>query len=244
MPEEHRSFAEVLKEAQEKGYAEADPTFDIGGFDTAHKLALLTSLAFGTDVAFDQITSRASSPSPRPTSRRPRTRLPHQAARRRRRARRAASSRACTRPWCRSNRRIAEVVGRHQLRRPSTAISSATCCLSGPGAGARPTASAVASDILDIARGARDAAASSRPTRSLEALQARQGRRAPGRLLRAPVGLRPARAPWRPLPSAWATQNVSLESIVQRRMPRSVMPAPAVTPARRAATGSHGNCHS
>ena len=55
MLEEHRSFADVLKEAQSKGYAEADPTFDIGGFDTAHKLALLTSLAFGTRVAFDQI---------------------------------------------------------------------------------------------------------------------------------------------------------------------------------------------
>jgi homoserine dehydrogenase len=55
MLEEHRSFGDVLKEAQAKGYAEADPTFDIGGFDTAHKLALLTSLAFGTRVAFDQI---------------------------------------------------------------------------------------------------------------------------------------------------------------------------------------------
>jgi homoserine dehydrogenase len=55
MLEEHSSFGDVLKEAQSKGYAEADPTFDIGGFDTAHKLALLTSLAFGTRVAFDQI---------------------------------------------------------------------------------------------------------------------------------------------------------------------------------------------
>ena len=55
MQEEHRPFADVLAEAQAKGYAEADPTFDIGGFDTAHKLALLTSLAFGTRVAFDQI---------------------------------------------------------------------------------------------------------------------------------------------------------------------------------------------
>ena len=42
-----RSFAEVLKEAQAKGYAEADPTLDVGGGDTAHKLALLSSLAFG-----------------------------------------------------------------------------------------------------------------------------------------------------------------------------------------------------
>jgi homoserine dehydrogenase len=49
MANEGRSFAEVLKEAQSLGYAEADPTFDVGGFDTAHKLAILTSLAFGTE---------------------------------------------------------------------------------------------------------------------------------------------------------------------------------------------------
>lgn len=48
-------FATILKEAQEVGYAEADPTFDIGGFDAAHKLALLTSLAFGTEVAFENV---------------------------------------------------------------------------------------------------------------------------------------------------------------------------------------------
>src|ERR1700692_875113 len=50
MHKEHLSFAECLKEAQRLGYAEANPTFDIGGFDTAHKLAILTSLAFGTEV--------------------------------------------------------------------------------------------------------------------------------------------------------------------------------------------------
>ncbi len=42
-----RDFADVLAEAQEKGYAEADPTFDIDGMDTGHKLCLLASLAFG-----------------------------------------------------------------------------------------------------------------------------------------------------------------------------------------------------
>ena len=74
MQEEHRAFADVLAEAQAKGYAEADPTFDIGGFDTAHKLAMLTSLAFGTRVAFDQI-ARGGHPGDqrRPTSRRPTT---------------------------------------------------------------------------------------------------------------------------------------------------------------------------
>jgi homoserine dehydrogenase len=50
MHQERLSFAACLKEAQKLGYAEADPTFDIGGFDTAHKLAILTSLAFGTEV--------------------------------------------------------------------------------------------------------------------------------------------------------------------------------------------------
>jgi len=43
-----RGFAEVLKEAQAKGYAEADPALDVGGGDTAHKLALLSAIAFGT----------------------------------------------------------------------------------------------------------------------------------------------------------------------------------------------------
>jgi homoserine dehydrogenase len=50
MEQEHIAFEEALSEAQENGYAEADPTFDIDGFDTAHKLALLTSLAFGTRI--------------------------------------------------------------------------------------------------------------------------------------------------------------------------------------------------
>lgn len=50
MEAEGLSFADCLKAAQELGYAEADPTFDVEGYDTAHKLALLTALAFGTEV--------------------------------------------------------------------------------------------------------------------------------------------------------------------------------------------------
>jgi homoserine dehydrogenase len=50
-----RSFADVLMEAQAKGYAEADPTLDVGGGDTAHKLALLASLAFGTVPNLDAV---------------------------------------------------------------------------------------------------------------------------------------------------------------------------------------------
>jgi homoserine dehydrogenase len=55
MTQDGADFAEVLKKAQELGYAEADPTFDIEGIDTAHKLSLLLSLCFGTRVEFKDI---------------------------------------------------------------------------------------------------------------------------------------------------------------------------------------------
>jgi homoserine dehydrogenase len=55
MEKEGLSFEACLKEAQRLGYAEADPTFDIEGNDTAHKLAILTTLAFGTQIAADEI---------------------------------------------------------------------------------------------------------------------------------------------------------------------------------------------
>jgi len=49
-----KSFAAVLKEAQAKGYAEADPSFDIEGIDAAHKLTILSAIAFGVPVQFDK----------------------------------------------------------------------------------------------------------------------------------------------------------------------------------------------
>jgi len=55
MTEENGDFGDILKDAQAKGYAEADPTFDIEGIDTAHKLAILISLAYGKKVDMDNI---------------------------------------------------------------------------------------------------------------------------------------------------------------------------------------------
>ncbi|WP_377275283.1 homoserine dehydrogenase [Rhizobium sp. R86522] len=55
MEREGLSFADCLKEAQRLGYAEADPSFDIEGNDTAHKLSILTTLAFGCEISADQI---------------------------------------------------------------------------------------------------------------------------------------------------------------------------------------------
>lgn len=55
MEDTGRDFADVLSEAQAKGYAESDPTFDIDGIDAAHKLAILSSIAFGTAIDFGPV---------------------------------------------------------------------------------------------------------------------------------------------------------------------------------------------
>jgi homoserine dehydrogenase len=55
MTASHRPFADILREAQQLGYAEADPTLDVGGGDAAHKLAILVGLCFGTTVDVDRI---------------------------------------------------------------------------------------------------------------------------------------------------------------------------------------------
>ena len=55
MRDKGRDFADVLVEAQAKGYAEADPTFDVEGIDAAHKLTILASIAFGIPLQFDKV---------------------------------------------------------------------------------------------------------------------------------------------------------------------------------------------
>ena len=55
MSSEGVEYDEILKEAQELGYAEADPTFDVGGFDSAHKLLILASIAYGIDAKPEDI---------------------------------------------------------------------------------------------------------------------------------------------------------------------------------------------
>ncbi|WP_370981483.1 homoserine dehydrogenase [Agaribacterium sp. ZY112] len=55
MRDKGRDFADVLAEAQELGYAEADPTFDVEGIDAAHKLVILASLAYGMPLQYDKV---------------------------------------------------------------------------------------------------------------------------------------------------------------------------------------------
>ncbi len=54
MRDKGRAFDEVLLEAQKKGYAEADPTFDVEGIDAAHKLTILAAIAFGIELQFEK----------------------------------------------------------------------------------------------------------------------------------------------------------------------------------------------
>lgn len=152
MQSENRAFDDVLKEAQELGYAEADPTFDIGGFDAAHKLALLTSLAFGTRVAFEQIhvegiQSITQADIEASDSLGYRVKLLGVAVET------DTGIEARVSPaLVYKDSAIAEVSGVTN----AVAIDgdfSGNILLVGPGAGAKPTASAVAGDILDIARG-------------------------------------------------------------------------------------------
>ena len=146
------SFADALAEAQAKGYAEADPAFDIGGFDAAHKLALLTALAFGTRVAFDQIHIEGIQGI---------SNIDIEAAQELGYAIKLLGVAMLTDSGIEQrvhpalvpeDSAIAEVGG------VTNAIAidadfAGNLLLVGPGAGAKPTASAVASDIADIAAG-------------------------------------------------------------------------------------------
>ncbi len=66
MAREGREYAEVLREAQAKGYAEADPTADVEGRDAVNKLVILARLAFGTWIAPDAVSNRPGTTSGRP----------------------------------------------------------------------------------------------------------------------------------------------------------------------------------
>jgi homoserine dehydrogenase len=214
MEQEGRSFADVLKEAQAQGYAEADPSFDIGGFDTAHKLALLTSLAFGTRTSFEsvyvegieQITPAdieaagdlgyrikllgvALRTESGIEQRVHPTMVPKQTA-------------------------IAEVDGVSNC----VAIDGdfvGDVMLIGPGAGAGPTASAVTSDLIDIARGLilppfGTKAKALKPYKKAQ-MRAHEG----GYYIRLSVYDRTGA--FAAIAARMADQGISIESIVQRR---------------------------
>ena len=214
MQDEKLPFAEVLKDAQAKGYAESDPTFDIGGFDAAHKLSLLTSLAFGTRVAFDQlhvegIQTITSADIEAAASLGYRIKLLGIAERT------PSGIEVRVHPtMVPEDSTIARVSGVTNC----VAIEgdfSGSLLLVGPGAGAQPTASAVASDIIDVARGL-VLPPFLRPVAQLTPFKrAKIATHHGGYYVRLSVLDRPGAMA--SITKRMADRNVSLESIVQRR---------------------------
>jgi homoserine dehydrogenase len=151
MTDERLPFAEALREAQRLGFAEADPTYDVEGIDTAHKLAILMSIAYGMNISPQQIaTEGISRIEPMDIE--------------------FAREFGCRIKLLAVSRDIGGAVearvhptmvpAAHLLASISGACNAAEFCgdlcgsiiLSGAGAGRLPTGSAVAADVIDIAR--------------------------------------------------------------------------------------------
>ena len=208
------SFEACLADAQRLGYAEADPTFDIGGFDTAHKLAILTSLAFGTAVDADAvhvegIQSITLADLKAAEELGYRIKLLGVAQR----TDKGIEQRVHPTMVPKSSA-IAEVMGvTNAVTIDADAVKELT--LVGPGAGGMATASAVVADIADIAKGIRSAPFGL-PTSALEqAARIPVQRHEGGYYIRLSVHDRPGAAA--AIATRMAERQISLESIMQRK---------------------------
>jgi homoserine dehydrogenase len=214
MEAEGLSFAECLSEAQRLGYAEADPTFDIGGFDTAHKLSILASLAFGVKLdasaisveGIEQITladlQAAAELGYRVKLLGVAQRTPHGVEQRVHPTMVPLSS------------SIAQVMGvTNAVTVDADAVNELT--LVGPGAGGMATASAVVADIADIARGIRSAPFGLPVDDLAPAEKSPLQRHEGGYYIR--LAARNRIGALAAIASRMAESGISLESIVQRR---------------------------
>jgi homoserine dehydrogenase len=151
MREKGRDFADVLKEAQTRGYAEADPTFDIEGIDAAHKLTILAAIAFGIPLQFTKVYTegiRGVTPADVAYAEELGYRIKHLGI-----ARRAGKGiELRVHPALIPERRlIANVDGvMNAIVVKGDAVGPTLYY--GAGAGAEPTASAVVADIIDVVR--------------------------------------------------------------------------------------------
>src|SRR5205085_8756876 len=154
MEQEGLSFAECLKDAQRLGYAEADPSFDVDGHDTAQKLAILASLAFGTKVAQSAVYVEGIS-SITPADLRAAEDLGYRVKLLGVAVRTAKGIEQRVHPtMVPKSSSIAQVMGvTNALTIDGEGVPPIT--LVGPGAGGAATASAVVPDIADVARGMR-----------------------------------------------------------------------------------------
>jgi len=225
METERLPFEVCLAEAQRLGYAEADPTFDIGGFDTAHKLAILASLAFGAKidasavsvegietitladlVAADELGFRIKLLGVA-------ERTPHGVEQR-------------VHPtMAPKSAPLAQTMGvLNAVSIDGDAVGELT--LVGPGAGGDATASSGASDIVDIASGVR-LPVFGRPVASLvEADRVPMQRHEGGYYVRLAVADRPGAMA--AIATRMGERNISLEAIMQKRASREAAAAGVV----------------
>ena len=214
MEREGLTFEACLKDAQALGYAEADPTFDVDGFDTAHKLAILTSLAYGTVIDADGVSVEGIS-RVQPLDLRMADELGYRikllgVAQ----ASEAGIEQRVHPTMVPKSSAIAQVMGvTNAVTIDADAVGELT--LIGPGAGGEATASAVVADIADVARGI------VRPTFGVPAASMRASERVEmqrhegGYYIRLTVHDRPGVAAG--VAQRMAEREISLESILQRR---------------------------
>jgi len=218
MEQEGLSYAECLADAQRLGYAEADPAFDVEGFDTAHKLAILTSLAFGVRISVDDIyVEGIANITPADI---------HAAADLGYRIKLlGVAQKTDTGIEQRVHPTMVPLVAPiAQVHGVTNAVAIdgdvvGQLVLSGPGAGGDATASAVAGDIADIAKarpGHQQAPAFGVPARHLEPYrQARMRAHEGGYFIRMVVHDRTG--VFASIATRMAGEDISLESIVQHR---------------------------
>lgn len=220
MERENLAFQRCLEEAQALGYAEADPSFDIEGYDTAQKLAILASLAFGTRVDPDAVYVEGIA-SITPEDLRAADELGYRIKLLGVAVRTEDGIEQRVHPtMVPKASSIAQVMGvTNAVTVDADAVREIT--LVGPGAGGEATASAVVSDIADIGRGVyvapfgRPAARLSTPGKS--PMQRHEG----GYYIRMLAVDRPGTAAR--IATHLADENISLESIVQRHGDRRPM---------------------
>ena len=216
------TFEACLKDAQRLGYAEADPGFDVDGFDTAHKLAILTSLAFGTKIDSEAIhVEGISAITPLDLKMADelgyRIKLLGVAER----TKTGIEQRVHPTMVPRSSS-IAQVMGvTNAVTIDGEGIPPIT--LVGPGAGGAATASAVVADIADVARGIR-ANPFGRPIAQLrDTEKAPMERHEGGYYIRLLARDFPGTAA--AIATRLAEQKISIESIVQRHPNGGAAPA-------------------
>ncbi|MDU1666720.1 MAG: homoserine dehydrogenase [Bradyrhizobium sp.] len=223
MEQEGLSFDECLKDAQRLGYAEADPSFDIHGHDTAQKLAILASLAFGTQVALNSVYVEGIS-SIAPEDLRAAAELGYRVKLLGVAVRTAKGIEQRVHPtMVPKSSSIAQVMGvTNAVTIDGEGIPPIT--LVGPGAGGAATASAVVADIADVARGIR-AAPFGRPVDKLQATEkAPMERHEGGYYIR--LMARDHAGTAATIATRLAEQKISIESIVQRH-PNGGEPPPS-----------------